>query len=170
MTDTRVVDVDGKLIMRAGETSSTGVVVSATSTISSNKYSALNANTSSSTSDGFYAIENEGIRIRIGDEDEGRILYYNSSNGDAVWGQADNVGRITTTVGLWSDERQVFLANTSYVSYPAISFPPSGWTTSQQHDGDVLTLINRSGGTRQLTGDIEGTTSCLLYTSPSPRD
>ena len=160
--DTRVVDVDGKLIMRAGETSSAGVVVSASSTISGNKYSALTTNASSTTADGFYALETEGVRIRVGDEDEGRILYSNSSSGDAVWGQADNVGRITTTLSLWSDERQVLLAGTAYVSYPAISFPPSGWTTSQQHDGDVLTLINRSGGTRQLTGDIEGTTSTTV--------
>ena len=65
-------------------------------------------------------------------------------------------------MGLWSDERQVFLATTAYVSYPAFAFPPSGWTTSQQHDGDVLTFINRSGSTRELTGDIESTTSTTV--------
>ena len=111
--------------------------------------------------DAHLTVEN-GIQIEIGDEDEGRILYSSDGNGDAVWGQADNVGRITTTLGLWSDERQVLLAGTAYASYSAITFPPSGWTTSQQHDGDILTLINRSGSTRELTGDIESTTSTTV--------
>ena len=157
----RLVEVTGKLTMRS-EASGSGVVVSASSTISGSKYSALNVNTSSSSSDGFYAIQDDGIRIRVGDEGEGRILYSNSNSGDAVWGQADNVGRITTTLSLWSDERQVLLAGTAYSSFGAFTFPPSNWTTSHQHDGDVLTLINRSGSTRQLTGDIEGTTSTTV--------
>ena len=72
------------------------------------------------------------------------------------------MGRITTTLSLWSDERQVLLAGTAYASFSAFTFPPSGWTTSQQHDGDVLTFINRSGSTRQLTGDIEGTSSSTV--------
>tara|TARA_R110002153_G_scaffold92442_3_gene224523 strand:- start:705 stop:3635 length:2931 start_codon:yes stop_codon:yes gene_type:complete len=111
--------------------------------------------------DAHLTVEN-GIQIEIGDEDVGRILYSNSTSGNAIWGQADNVGRITTTLGLWSDERQVLLAGTAYSSYSAITFPPSGWTTSQQHDGDILTLINRSGSTRELTGDIESTTSTTV--------
>jgi hypothetical protein len=158
----RLIDVDGKLSIAAGTVTNAGLIVSDDGLINGDKYVAINANVNSTTADGFYAIENEGIRIRVGDEDEGRILYSSDGNGDAVWGQADNVGRITTTLGLWSDERQVLLAGTAYGSFGAFTFPPSGWTTSQQHDGDVLTLINRSGGTRQLTGDIEGTLSLTV--------
>ena len=67
------------------------------------------------------------------------------------------MGRITTTPGLWSDERQIHLGTSAIYSTPTtITFPPSGWTTSQQHDGDVLTLINRSGNTLTLSGDIAG--------------
>ncbi|HAW04290.1 MAG TPA: hypothetical protein DCW83_06355, partial [Saprospirales bacterium] len=158
----RLIDVDGKLSIAAGTATNAGLIVSDDGLINGDKYVAINANVNSTTADGFYAIENEGIRIRVGDEDEGRILYSSDGNGDAVWGQADNVGRITTTLGLWSDERQVLLAGTAYGSFGAFTFPPSGWTTSQQHDGDVLTFINRSGSTRELTGDIEGTSSSTV--------